>query len=54
MAVAGVAARPVVGLTGGCAVGVADCTGAIQAIFIALAAWFKRFLVFIQLACALI
>ena len=47
MAAAGVAARPAVGLTGGCTVGVADCTGAVRAVFAALAAWFKRFLVFI-------
>ena len=53
-AVAGVAARPAMGLTEGCAVGVADCTGAVRAVFTALAAWFKRFLVFIQSAHALI
>ena len=47
MAAAGVAARPAMGLTGGCTVSVADCTRAMQAVFVALAAWFKRFLVFI-------
>ena len=52
-----VATRPAIGLTGGCAVsvaGVVDCTEAVRAVFVALAAWFKRFLVFIQSACALI
>ena len=38
MAVAGVVARPSVGLIGGYMVGVADCTGAVRAIFAALAA----------------
>ena len=38
MAAAGVAARPAVGLTGGCIVGVADYTGAVWAVFVALAA----------------
>ena len=47
MAAVRVAARPSVGLTGGCTVGVADCTRAVRAVFTALAAWFKRFLVFI-------
>ena len=39
---AGVAARPAVGLTGGCAVGVAEvadcCTGAVRAVLAAFAA----------------
>jgi len=56
--VAGVVAWLAVGLIGGCAVGVAKvancCTGAVQAVLIALTAWLKRFLVFIQLAYALI
>ena len=47
MAAAKVAAWPAVGLTGGCTVGVADCTKAMRAVFAVLAAWFKRFLVFI-------
>ena len=38
MAAAGVAARPAVGLTEGCTVGVIDCTRAMQAVFAALAA----------------
>ena len=38
MAVARVAARLSVGLTGGCMVGVADCTGGVWAVFVALAA----------------
>jgi len=54
VAVAKVAARPSIGLTGGCTVGVIDCTKAVWAVFVALAAWFKRFLIFIQLAYALI
>ena len=41
MAVAGVAAWPSVGLTGGYIVSVVDCTGAVRAVFAALAAWFK-------------
>jgi len=54
VAAARVAARPSVGLTGGYIVGVADCTGAVWAVFVALAARFERFLVFIQLVRALI
>ena len=49
--IVGVATQLAVGLTRGCAVGVtkvANCyTGAVQAVFIALAAWLERFLVFI-------
>ena len=47
MATARVTVQPAIGLTKGCTVGVADYTGAIWAVFVALAAWFKRFLVFI-------
>ena len=38
MAMVGVVTWPAVGLTGGCIVGVADYTGAVWAVFVALAA----------------
>ena len=44
-------------LTRGCAVdvvGVADCTGAVWAVFVLLVAWFTGFLAFSRLAYALI
>ena len=49
--------RLAAGLLIGCmagAVGVTDYIGALQAIFVSLAAWFIRFLAFNQLAHALI
>jgi hypothetical protein len=55
--VVGVAVRLPNGLTVGCAAslaGVADRAGALRAVLAVLAAWFARFLVFSQLARALI
>jgi len=55
---AGMAVQPTVRLIKDCVVGVvgvANCyTKAVQAVFAALAAWLKRFLVFIRSAHALI
>ena len=55
---AGVTARLAIGLTGNCAVVIAEIanyyTRAVQAVLIVPAAWLERFLVFIQSARALI
>ena len=54
---AGLAAQLFAGLTMGCiigAIGVANCAGALQAVFVKLVVWFEEFWVLYHSVCALI